>query len=222
MVGAVAWLVGTLQFLVAMAVTQAGWTAGTYSLTQNYISDLGAVTCGTFGGSPVCSPWHAVFNTSIVILGLLLIVGVLLLRPYLPEGRDCGAGMILLVAGGIGAMGVGFSPEDVNLTIHSISAAIAFAGTNVALILLGSAWRRATGSRRYGLYSIASGGLGLIALALFGLGLYGPLGVGGMERLIVAPVLLWALVIPLWMLVGARRRTPGPERPSPPDRATAE
>ena len=39
-----------------------------------------------------------------------------------------------------------------------------------------------------------SGLVGLVAFVLFEAKTWGPLGVGGMERLIVAPVLLWALV----------------------------
>ncbi len=144
------------------------------------------------------------FNVSIIVLGLCLIAGAVLLRPAPPRGHDRDVAMVLLVFGGIGAIGVGLFPEDVNLTLHSVSAALAFAGSNVALILLGSAWMRTRSSRGYGVYSVASGALGLIALGLFGAKFYGPLGVGGMERLIIAPVLLWAVVVSMW-LISSRR-----------------
>jgi hypothetical membrane protein len=44
-------------------------------------------------------------------------------------------------------------------------------------------------------YTVLSGFVALIAVALFANKVYAGLGVGGMERLIVAPVLLWALVV---------------------------
>jgi hypothetical membrane protein len=44
-------------------------------------------------------------------------------------------------------------------------------------------------------FSILCGLVGLVALVLFASKDYAGLGVGGMERLIVAPVLLWAIVV---------------------------
>ena len=44
-------------------------------------------------------------------------------------------------------------------------------------------------------YTLLSGVVGLVALVLFATKTYAGLGVGGMERLIVAPVILWSLVV---------------------------
>jgi hypothetical membrane protein len=191
--GAILWIVGVLQFIAGMAITQLGWTTP-YSLQNNYISDLGAVHCGMLAGRYVCSPWHDVFNVSIVLLGLLLIFGVFLLRTGFPARTSRTIGLGLLIVSGIGAIGVGLSPEDVNLTVHTLSALLAFAGGGLALIVLGFAMFRDTRWDGYRAFSILCGLIGLIALILFVAKTYGPLGVGGMERLIVAPVLLWALV----------------------------
>jgi hypothetical membrane protein len=192
--GAIVWLVATLQFIGGMIVTQIGY-GSSYSLTQNYISDLGANTCGMYDGRNVCSPWHLVFNVSIVLFGLLLLLGIVLIRTGFPPRGTRTVGLGLLVLAAIGAIGVGLSPETYNITIHTISALLAFAGGGLALIVLGIAMFRDTRWDGFRAYSMLSGLVDLVALVLFATGTYGPLGVGGMERLIVAPVLLWAIVV---------------------------
>lgn len=183
-----------LQFVAAMIVTQIGY-GSSYSLTQNYISDLGANSCGVFSGRYICSPWYYVFDASAVILGILIIVGVILIRTAFPPRGTRTVGLGLLAISQLGAIGVGLSPETYNLTIHSLSAALAFVGANLALIVLGIAMFRDTRWDGYRAYTMLSGLVGLIAFGLFEAKAYGPLGVGGMERLIVAPVLLWALLV---------------------------
>ena len=198
--GAILFIVGAVQFLVGMAATQIGY-GSSYSLTQNYISDLGAMNCGTFGGSAslpghyACSPWHLVFNVSIVLLGFLLILGVMLIRTAFPARRSRAIGLGLLVLSGIGAIGVGLFPEDVNITVHSVSAFLAFGGSGLALIVLGFAMFRDTRWDGFRAYTVLSGLVILIALVLFATQTYVGLGVGGMERLVVAPVLLWAIIV---------------------------
>jgi hypothetical membrane protein len=191
--GAILWIIGVVQFLVGMVVTQIGY-GSSYSLTQNYISDLGAISCGPFGGRNVCSPWHLVFNVSIVVFGILLVLGTILIRTGFPPRGTRTVGLGLLVISSLGAVGVGLSPEDYNLTIHSLSAATAFVGAGLALLVLGVAMFRDTRWDGFRTYTMISGLVSLIAFVLLLTNHYGPLGVGGMERLIVAPVLLWTLV----------------------------
>jgi hypothetical membrane protein len=197
--GAILLLASAAQFILAMAVTQIGY-GSSYSLSQNVISDLGAVNCGTFGGSGsfnghyACSPWHVVFNASAVVLGLLLILAVLLLRTAFPTRRSRTVGLCLLGLAGIGAIGVGLAPEDVNITVHSVSALVAFASSALALLVLGFAMFRDTRWDGFRAYTVLSGLVSLVALLLFAVKVYAGLGPGGMERLIVGPVLLWSLV----------------------------
>lgn len=198
--GALLLLAGAVQFLVAMVVTQLGY-GSSYSLTQNYISDLGAVNCGVFGGTAsygghyACSPWHLVFNVSIVVLGLLIVLAVVLARTAFPVRRSRTIGLLLLALAGVGSVGVGLSPEDVNITVHSLSATVAFLGGGLALIVLGFAMFRDTRWDGFRAYTVLSGLVGVIALGLFLGGVYPGIGVGGMERLIVAPILLWSIVV---------------------------
>ncbi|MGA7923821.1 MAG: DUF998 domain-containing protein [Thermoplasmata archaeon] len=216
--GAIFWIVGSLQFVVGMIVTQVGYP--NYSITGNYISDLGAVNCGKFGGEGafagdyVCSPWHLVFNISIILLGIFLIIGAVLVFRALGSRGFSLVGAGLLIVAGIGAIGVGVFPEDVNLPNHILFATLAFAGSGLALVVLGIGMLRSGPWRGYGGYTIISGLVGLTALVLFLEKAYGPLGVGGMERLIVAPVLLWAIVAGIHLArfpTLARRVPPGPE-----------
>ena len=204
--GAILLVVSAVEFIVAMVVTQIGYGAtfdwgSSYSLKLNYISDLGASQCGSFatgslgsGSHYACSPWHLVFNVAIIVMGLLLLLAVLLLRTAFPARRSRTIGLGLLAIAGIGSIGVGLFPENVNVTVHSLSALLAFIGSGLALIVLGFAMFRDTRWDGFRAYSILSGLVSLVALFLFLSKVYVGLGVGGMERLIVAPVLLWSIV----------------------------
>jgi hypothetical membrane protein len=194
--GAYLYIGGVLIFVAAMIITQIGYTGTSYSLSANYISDLGAAHCGVYHSDIfVCSPWHDVFNVGIILMGLMLIFGTILMRTAYPARGSRTLGLALLVIAGFGAIGVGLSPEDVNLTVHSLSAATAFILGNLALIVLAFAMFRDTRWDGYRAYTLFSGLVGLIAFVLFYTKVYGPLGVGGMERLIVAPLLLWAVLV---------------------------
>lgn len=205
-IGAVAWIVGAVQFMAGMAVAQLAWTTP-YSLLNNYISDLGAVSCGYWpAGSSryICSPWHSVFNGSAVVLGLLFILGTVLVVRAFPPTHVSRVGLCMIAVAGAGAIGVGLSPEDVNLLVHSISALVAFAIGNLAIIALGYAVSRDPAWKGYRIFGVACGTIGLVGLVWYLSGFWGPLGLGGTERLIVAPILLWAVVVGLHIVRGPR------------------
>lgn len=215
---AILWLAAALEFIGAQLVVQLAWDARAgnpaYSLTQNYISDLGAVGCGMYSGRFVCSPWHDVFNASIVLLGILLILGVLLIPTAFPARFTRRLGLGLFVLTGLGAMGVGLSPENVNSTVHYLSAFFAFLGANLALVVLGLAMFRDTRWNGWRAYTVLSGLVGIVVLGLFGAkayqwgGFWSAWGAGGMERMIVAPVLLWTILVAihLWEIPAFARR----------------
>lgn len=196
--GAVIWLVAALQFVLAMIVVQLAWSGPpAYSLAHNHISDLGNTGCGPWPSttSPrVCSPWHDVFDASAIALGALVLLGALLVRTAFPRRTSATVGLALVAIAGLGAIGVGVSPENVHLAVHDLSSAIAFVFGNLALVVLGFAMFRDTRWDGYRAYTLLSGLVGLVAFGLFEGHAYGGLGAGGMERLIVAPVLLWLTV----------------------------
>jgi hypothetical membrane protein len=204
--GATLWVLGVAEFVIGMIVAQLAWTHPKYSLTQNVISDLGAIHCGSLGTREVCSPLHLVFNVSLVIAGLLLLAGLALVRTSLPEARATQIGVGLLVAAGIGAIGVGSLPEDYFLPGHLLSALLAFAGGNVALLCLGLSMRADARWGRWSLYSMVSGIVGLVALGLLVArayewgGFFSAWGEGGIERTVAAPIFLWLLATGIYLL----------------------
>jgi hypothetical membrane protein len=196
--GAALWLVAALQFVVAMIVVQLAWSGPpAYSLSKNYISDLGNTGCGPWpdATSPrVCSPWHEVFDASSIVLGLLVLLGAVLVRTGFLQRRESLLGLGLIALSGLGAIGVGLSPENVNLSVHTSSALVAFVSGNLALVALGAAIFHDARWTGFGGFTAALGVIGIAAFALFDLHRYLGLGVGGMERLIVAPLLLFLVV----------------------------
>jgi hypothetical membrane protein len=195
-VGGILWIVGSIQFFLAMIITQLAWTTP-YSLANNDISDLGEVHCSfDFGeGVYVCSPWHSVFNVSVILLGILVIAGVVAVLPAFSSRISARAGLGLFGLLGIGAILVGAFPADVTPGVHILGSLFAFIGGGVAMILLSGAGSVPLRWRSYRPYSLASGIVALVAFVIFlASPTYGPLGSGGVERVIVAPILLWLVV----------------------------
>ncbi len=199
------WLVATVQFVAAMIVVQLYWKGPpAYSLTHNYISDLGntMASCGVWptSGVYVCSPWHDVFNASVIVFGVLVILGALLVRSGFPSRTTRTLGLGLFVLLGVGAIGVGLFPENVHWNVHQAVSLLAFVVGNFGLVVLAIAMFRDTRWDGYRSYTLFSGLIGLVALGLFVGKVYGPLGAGGMERLVVAPALLWFVVASVRLL----------------------
>jgi hypothetical membrane protein len=179
-------LVGSLQFVAAMVVVQLGYPG--YSDTANSISDLGSSM----------SPWAWLFNDSIRLLGLFGILGVLLLRSAFASKTTTHLGLAALLVASLGAIAVGTFPEGSRWPfagIHSVVALVTFLGSGVALIFLAIAMSRDTRWKGMRFYSFVSGVVTLVALVLFATGRYAGIGPGGMERLIVAPILLWGVAV---------------------------
>ena len=168
-------LVGEAQFVLGMLIAEAIYPG--YSISQNYISDLEV------------GPAASVFNSSVFLLGLMVVGGAYFVHRIF-RNRPV---TTLLVLSGIGAMGVGIFPED-SPVMHEIVSDVAFIFGGLAPI---AACKLQKKPLNY--LSIAMGLLSLCALILlsaqysFGLGeqYFLGLGPGGMERMIVYPILLW-------------------------------
>ena len=106
----------------------------------------------------------------------------------------------MVALAGVGAIGVGLSPENVNTTVHVASASLAFFVGNLGLMALGVAMFRDTRWDGFRAYTMLSGLVGLVALVLSASGHDLGLGVGGMERVIVAPLLLFLAVASVHLL----------------------
>jgi len=190
--GAVFYIVAAVQFVVCMLVTASRYGPPAYEPATDTISDLQAVSCGTFQGAQVCSPLHALANLSVAVLGLLIIVGSLSLRPAFPRGRRRDFAVVLLVVAGLGAFANAFTPEHVTLTGDTVTALVAFLGANFGLIQIGRTMSAEPQWRGYRLFTQALGTVGIAALILDGFGLGTVIGTGAIEWLIVVPILVWA------------------------------
>jgi hypothetical membrane protein len=195
-VGAALWIC-CLQYFVAEAVSIRGWP-GPYSLSHNYISDLGAVHCGvrvrglTDVTGTLCSPLHAVMNTAFLLQGVLIVFGAVLVWPLFPKGKLWTTALLLIGASGLGVFMVGLAPEDVQHKLHVLGAVENFICCNAGMAMMGVAmlrWRRAT--RAMGVIALAAGLTGLTAIGFLAAHIYLGLGVGGMERVAAYPFPLW-------------------------------
>ena len=188
--------VGTIQFIVAMGVVQVAYPG--YSLLNNYISDLGNTTA---------SPWHVVANVSVMVLGILAFIGLLLLWGAFPAGPTRPIGLGLLLVASVSAILVGLYPENVNPAAHDTFSLLVFLPGGVALATLSFGMRTDSAWAKLRWPSLALGLINLAALAY-----YVPTQAnnstvfpGLVERLIVFPILIWALAVAALVLLLPRQ-----------------
>jgi hypothetical membrane protein len=167
-----AFFVGSLQFIIATILAEAYYPG--YSVSTNPLSDLG-------GGASSTSA--AIWNSSIIALGLLVILGAL----FLQKSFRWWPLTAMLALAGIGAIGVGVFPEGTGL-VHALSELFAFLFGGLAAVL---SYRFQRKPMSY--FSLIVGALALIALVLYLGNEYVALGEGGMQRLVAYPELLWGV-----------------------------
>ncbi len=156
---------GASQFFLSMLVAESIYPG--YSVSNNYISDLGV-------GSTAL-----LFNTSIIILGIISAISAYLLRKH-SKGI-----MVTVFLAGIGAAGVGIFPETVKY-FHTIFSLVVFLFSSLAAYFVLVRERKAITVP----YAVM-GSISLVALILYALDIFLGLGKGGMERMIAYPDLFW-------------------------------
>lgn len=167
--------IAVTQFVLGLIVSEALYSG--YSISDNYISDLGV------GSSSM------IFNSSVFLMGLLLIIGAY----FLQRTFDFKILTVLLVLTAIGAMGVGIFTEDFG-TIHSVVSLIAFLFGGLSAIfsvICSYVHKFKLLEMPFSVIAVILGLMSLGALVLFMAGMDLGLGVGGMERMIVYPLLMW-------------------------------
>lgn len=172
----------SVQFVAAMALVQTRYPG--YSLSANYISDLGGAS----------SPWALVFDGSVILLGAVTLLGLLLVVSVFDRGSYRLGGISILLVAAVGAVGVGVFPETthvLNGNAHAIVSAVTFIGGSLGLVVLSGAMRSGPHWRYSRPFTLSCGLVAAVASVAFLLNAYAALGPGGMERLIVAPLLLW-------------------------------
>jgi hypothetical membrane protein len=173
-----AFFVAGVEFSIGMILAEIYYPG--YNVSTNYISDLGATCTST---CVFHQPTATIFDSSIIILGLLAWVGGYFLQKsfrWMPL-------TILTMLAGLGAVGVGVFNESFS-TLHHIFSLIVFLFAGLAAI---AAFKVEKGPLRY--LSVLMGLATLVALLLYIPNVYLGLGAGGMERMIVYPVLLWLI-----------------------------
>jgi hypothetical membrane protein len=180
---------GVLLFLVGAefmtAIMLAASLAPNYDIAGGAISDLGVV-----------DQTALLFNASLVFIGAAnLAVGYLLYRSH---RRAWILGVFTLA--GLGAAGAGNFPLDTG-DAHSIFALLAFVFFNVEAIACATL---VSGPMRW--VSTIAGAVGLAFVALMVIGdsgnptVFGPIGHGGAERMIVYPAMIWLIAFGGYLL----------------------
>ncbi|MBJ3784329.1 DUF998 domain-containing protein [Devosia sediminis] len=209
--GALCWLM-SVQFFVAQFAAQSLYPE--HNLFLHDISMLGITTCGvhfwpTSGSSDIqCSPLHVVFNTGIVLHGVLTILGAWLTRSLWPSSLPMSAALLLLALGGVGAMVVGLVPLDYELALHSHGAVTAIAAPGIAfLIMAGVCW---ASSPTFARWTALTGLVIVLAGLCYSMGIV-PFGRGAMERLAVWPQTMWFVGTGAAILIGQQRAAERPK-----------
>lgn len=155
---------------------------GTFSTGANEISDLGGTRPPA---AIVLQPSATIFNVAMLLIGGLVLSGAWFVRQAF-ERRSVTIALALL---GLGSLGVGLFPGNTG-TPHALFAMATFVSGGVAAI---SAARVTSGPFRW--LSVLFGGIALATLGSYlVLGAASPmavLGIGGVERWIVYPIVLW-------------------------------
>jgi hypothetical membrane protein len=171
------WWALCFQFFVAEQIARLSWPG--YSMTGNWISDLGSAT----------SPRHWIMNGSLIVQGVLISVGAILMRRLFPAKASYRIALMLFLISGLGVLVVGLVPEDHNAQVHQVAALAHLLAGNLAMILMGVAMLAGAARVRFrGVITLMAGLLGLTALALLALG---EKDVGTFERFSAYPLTLW-------------------------------
>jgi|BarGraIncu00421A_1022006.scaffolds.fasta_scaffold12803_2 hypothetical membrane protein len=175
--------------LTVLGIVTAEATYPGYSVSQNYISDLG-------GAKPpngvIKQPAATILDTAVAVGGLLIVGGAYAIHRALDKSTFPSALPLLLALAGIGSVGVGVFNESFG-RIHSLFALLMFAAWGLAAIV---AFTQQKALFRY--FSVILGVIALANLFLYEvLAQASPtvvfLGVGGAERWVAYPLLLWLI-----------------------------
>jgi hypothetical membrane protein len=200
-IGAMFWVLNAQYFIVQIIVATA-WSRHDYSWANNTISDLANTHCGFYGDRFVCSPLHAIMNVSFIMVGVTIISGAILLKQELASSITARLGFGCMALAGVGAILIGLFPENSISSLHIIGAALSFVLGNLGMLVLYASLKRLPRALRA--YTLISGMVGLIALALFMGNIYLGLGIGGMERFVSYPQTIWMIVFGSYLLLSRR------------------
>jgi hypothetical membrane protein len=191
-------LSGVLLFILAaqfMTVIMLGTSmAPGYDIAQGAISDLG-----------VMDETQLLFNASLIAVGALNVAAGYLI--YRAHRRPWIQAVFTLAAAG--AAGAGLVPLDTS-GLHGLFALAAFLFFNVEAIAVGTLVH---GPIRAVSWIAGLTGIGFVVLMVIGdagnPGVFGPIGHGGAERMIVYPVMLWLMAFGGYLMASGYESTIG-------------
>lgn len=166
-------LLAGVQFTLFLIVAESQYPG--YNAGKNVISDL-----GVWG-----QPSAIIFNSSVIAFGAMAAIAAYLIRD---EGDLCHVPLLMAISG-IGAIGVGVFPETTHLP-HTISAGIAF---GVGGIACAYCYRVVKAPLMY--LFLGMGLLAIVSLILTGMKVDLGIGIGGIERMIAYPIIMWILMV---------------------------
>lgn len=212
-------LTATALYFLAEFVVARAWTRP-YDWSANMISDLGVPEClGDLtrdGGLAVadryvCSPWHAVMNSTFVLVGALGVGAALALAPLLPRPWRR-ITVALATVNGLALACVGLFPGSAGefpdgprarIVVHPIAAYVehvsGLALMAIAVLLLART--------RPALAAVAAVLIAVSGIAALVIPWANPLGPGGTERAAIDPFLWWRCLLGLALLTSAVRRS---------------
>jgi len=161
--------VGGVQCVLGIILAEALYPG--YNASIQTISSLGV------------GPSALIFNSSVFLIGVLGLVG-----PYFIH-RMFNSNLFTFLLGmtHIGAMGVGlFTEATSTFTIHSIFSLITYLFGGITAIMSHKLQKQPLSN-----LSVILGVFSLLAIALLASQTYLGLGLGGMERMVAYPLLLW-------------------------------
>ncbi len=178
--GALLFVVGVVAFM-GIITAEALYPAG-YSTSANAISDLGATEPPD---SVIEQPSATIFDATMIVCGVLVLSAAYCIL----RGMKRRVAPILMALFGLGILGVGVFPGDTG-TVHALFALLTFVAGGVAAIVSFTIERAP-----FSYFSVVLGVVALVTLLLyFVMGDASPmagLGVGGVERWVAYPILLW-------------------------------
>jgi hypothetical membrane protein len=185
--------VGVGQFAFSFALAEIYYPG--YNVSTQTISDLGATCVG--GVCKFVQPSSDIFNASIVVLGVaLLFTAYLLWRGSRSKALSLFEGLA-----GIGCMGVGTFNESYG-GVHVFFSAFTFFSIGIQALFVFK-----VAKPPFSYFSAIAGVMTLAAIVLYGTDTYLGLGRGGMERMIVYPVLIGGLALGGYLMaIGEDRR----------------
>jgi hypothetical membrane protein len=179
---AVLWILGAAGYFAAEAFAATAFSG--YGYGTDLISTL---------GDPTVSPRASVMNGAFILQGLCFATGALLVTANAPRTRKQLWFLAFALGNGAGNVLIALVHSGQGNAWHVVGAVLAICGGNAAAIA-GSAVLM---SKPYRVASVALGGLGLLSLVIFGVGVQPD---GAWERASVYPIFAWQILTAVYVL----------------------